>query len=317
MAKAIWTSLFIISYMFTIAHGLPTAGSSPLDFSSNALFAEFQSNNTTTPTQNTFAISSGNGISRCDGSKYRSNLQKSSCQNAILQIPQSQSSVRFKWRSGGGSPSDLTLPQRFISKDGLCIVEVVLKDKARYGRAKWSEIAKAAVDMYFGCVVPKGEGSMAMDIGKPSISHSSYFLPTTNNGKITLCPFRPPPSSVPALFSRLADSTSLIQTGEDKTLGLIMTSYTPRVTCLSVRDVPPISNCKAILDKMFTSPIPRVFGIPGKAKPDVPLPKLMQEGDFTSTFSRSLPSFIIILHFICKNHSLRPLSHGHQLQKWQ
>ncbi|KAI4100669.1 MAG: hypothetical protein L6R37_005332 [Teloschistes peruensis] len=229
MAKAIWTSLFIISYMFTVVHGLPAAGSSPLDFSSNALFVEFQSNNATTTTHNASAISSGNGISRCDGSKYRSNLQKSSCQNAILQIPQTQSSVRFRWRSGGGSPSDLPLPQRFISKDGLCIAEVVLKDKARSGRAKWSEIAKAAVDMYFGCVVPKGEGSMAMDIG------------------------------------------------EDKTLGLIMTSYTPRVTCLSVRDAPPIVNCMTILDKMFTSPIPRVFGIPGKAKPDVPLPKLMQE----------------------------------------
>ncbi|KAL9577506.1 MAG: hypothetical protein Q9212_006318, partial [Teloschistes hypoglaucus] len=266
MAKAIWTSLFIISYMFTVAHGLPATDSSPLDFSINALLAEFQSDNATTTTHNTSALSSGDGISRCDGSTYRSNLQISSCQNAVLQIPQTQSSVRFKWRSPGGSPSDLPLPQRFISKDGLCIVEVVLKDKALYGRAKWSEIAKAAVDMYFGCVVPKGEGSMAMDIGKPRISPFFVFPP-----------FTPPPSPVSALIAHLAGPTPLIQTGEDKTLGLIMTSYTPRVTCLSVRDAPPIANCQGILDRINSSPIPRLFGIPGKAKPDVPLPKLMQE----------------------------------------
>ncbi|KAI4241351.1 MAG: hypothetical protein LQ352_007471, partial [Teloschistes flavicans] len=240
MAKGFWYPLFVILSLFTAAHALPSSGSNPLDFSSNPLFAEIQGTNATTTTYNTTAVSSDHGIIHCDGSKYRSSLQKASCQDAILQIPQTQSSVRFHV-NGASLPSDLRLPQRFIGKDGLCIVEVVLKDEARYGSAKWSEIAKAAVDMYFGCVVPKGEGSVAMDIGK------------------------------------------------DQTLGLIMTSYTPRVTCLSVRDVPTIANCKTILNKMYTSPIPRVFGFPGKVKPDVPLSKLLSEGEFGALpFSISL-----------------------------
>ncbi|KAL8661063.1 MAG: hypothetical protein Q9202_005935 [Teloschistes flavicans] len=241
MAKGFCYSLLVIVSLFTALHALPSSDSNPLDFSSNPLFAEIQGTNATTTTYNTTAVSSDTGIIHCDGSKYRSSLQKASCQNAILQIPQTQSSVRFHVY-GASLPSDLRLPQRFIGKDGLCIVEVVLKDKARFGSAKWSEIAKAAVDMYFGCVVPKGEGSVAMDIGK------------------------------------------------DQTLGLIMTSYTPRVTCLSVRDVPTIANCKTILNKMYTSPIPRVFGFPGKVKPDVPLPKLLSEAQKQCQFTISAPN---------------------------
>ncbi|KAL8690467.1 MAG: hypothetical protein Q9218_004090 [Villophora microphyllina] len=236
MAKGSWSFLIIISSFLTYTNSLPPpSGSSPLDFyNSNALFAELEVSNatTSTTTYNVTAVSGGSGFFHCDGSKYRSGLRAPSCSDAISQIPRTQHDIRFRARgsSGGGATINIQVPQRFISADGQCIIEIILKDKARYGFARWIEISSAARDMYFGCVASRGQGSIATDIGP------------------------------------------------DETLGLIMTRYTPQVTCLSVRDVPSMRNCKSLLDNMGTSSIPRLYGDP-KDKPDVDLPQSLRDAE--------------------------------------
>jgi len=66
--------------------------------------------------------------------------------------------------------------------------------------------------------------------------------------------------------------------GFSKDLGLVMTSFDPRVQCIKV-PAPPAENCKRIVDHMLYAAVPKYFGNAGDrhVRPDVILPKTLLE----------------------------------------
>jgi len=66
--------------------------------------------------------------------------------------------------------------------------------------------------------------------------------------------------------------------GFSKDLGLVMTSYDPRVQCNRV-PAPPAEYCKRIVDHMLYAAVPQHFGNAGDrhVRPDVILPKTLLE----------------------------------------
>ena len=53
-----------------------------------------------------------------------------------------------------------------ITDDGLCFVQPVLKEGAVSGRASGTEIGEAAATMLQACVVERGMGGIAFNIGE-------------------------------------------------------------------------------------------------------------------------------------------------------
>lgn len=114
----------------------------------------------------------------CDGSKYRTGLKVMSCQDAVDQIPQDAKSLRFAYRRG---EYDVALPSRFISceywkvicygwpdqaDDGLCTIDIVLKDGVTFASASYQELSRAANALLRRCVVPNQSGGIAMSMGE-------------------------------------------------------------------------------------------------------------------------------------------------------
>jgi len=66
--------------------------------------------------------------------------------------------------------------------------------------------------------------------------------------------------------------------GFSKDLGLVMTSYDPKMQCIRV-PAPPAENCKRIVDHMLYAAVPQHFGYAGDrhVRPDVILPKTLLE----------------------------------------
>ncbi|KAL8738329.1 MAG: hypothetical protein Q9181_000872 [Wetmoreana brouardii] len=230
VAKTIWYFVTVVFLLFGTGHTAPPPSpSGPLHFYNNALFAELTGNVTTTDDVIALA-SSNNGMIYCDGARYRGNLRTPSCVDAFSTIPRLQHFQTFGARIGAGA-YDVALPQRFISGDGLCIIEIVLKDGATKGQAKYADILKSGRDLLFNCA-QRGVGGIATDIGT------------------------------------------------DGALGLIMTSYVPRVECDAEVPVPPIGNCKNnLIDRMMTSSVQKYFGNKRDryGRPDIILPKFLRE----------------------------------------
>lgn len=130
----------------------------------------------------------GSTFFNCDGSKYRSNLNLASCKDAVDRIPASSGHESYALRGIG--QYDVALPSRYIScmhhpdfyvsflftsgmhrsnrpiDDGLCTVDVLLKDEASSDRASKQEIKGAALGLLNRCVETQRVGGIAMDIGE-------------------------------------------------------------------------------------------------------------------------------------------------------
>ncbi len=50
--------------------------------------------------------------------------------------------------------------------DGLCTVDIVLKNKVSMGMASYQELSRAANGLMEHCVLPNQVGGIAMDLGK-------------------------------------------------------------------------------------------------------------------------------------------------------
>ncbi|KAL8896749.1 MAG: hypothetical protein Q9207_007553 [Kuettlingeria erythrocarpa] len=153
-----------------------------------------QENSNTAPGNATLpsTISAGRHQIVCSGERYRRDLQRASCLDAVRQIPLLDRDESFQTRERG--PYDALLPTRFISgtscfltlptpqqpasktdlhfeADGLCIVEPVLEDAADKATASYQDISRAAYELLSKCVVRSSAGGIATDIGmtkKPS-----------------------------------------------------------------------------------------------------------------------------------------------------
>ncbi|KAL8752216.1 MAG: hypothetical protein Q9184_005804 [Pyrenodesmia sp. 2 TL-2023] len=84
--------------------------------------------------------------------------------------------------------------------------------------------------------------------------------------------------------------------GTDGKLGLIMTSYDPRVECHAAPSKHPLptARCKRIIDIMYASTREKYFGNAGDrlAKPDIKLPRYLQEGTLVIPFLHPDPCLL-------------------------
>lgn len=194
MSQQFNTLLTITSLLFGTAVTLPSLpGPSPpnLDLGS-PLLAPSGGNATTFAgiTTSPLVLGSIDPLINCDGAKYRTCLSTRSCQDAVDQIPRDARSLRFALRRTGNH--DVVLPFRFIScecwerwtlvtwcafddhfiVDGLCIVDIVLKDGVSMAMASYQELSRAANGLVERCVSPNQVGGIAMDLGKAQRIHS-------------------------------------------------------------------------------------------------------------------------------------------------
>ncbi|CAD6589690.1 MAG: hypothetical protein ASARMPRED_004173 [Alectoria sarmentosa] len=100
----------------------------------------------------------------CDGTLYGKNLKVSSCRNIFHFLSKDETEFRFAQRDSG-VPCDVPLPLRTLSTDGLCFVQLLLKKDAVSGRATSTEIGQAAFTLLQTCVIERGMGGMAFNIG--------------------------------------------------------------------------------------------------------------------------------------------------------
>ncbi|KAL8820040.1 MAG: hypothetical protein Q9223_001646 [Gallowayella weberi] len=170
----------------------------------------------------------------CNGTRYRAGLRLESCEDAVSQIPRGTRNLKFGLNTKDNVYYDVPIPTRFISGDGLCTIDIVLKNQLANDRTSYEKLAFAASELLRRCVRSQNVGGIAMDIGVL------------------------------------------------KRIGLIMTSYDPRVTC-HPGFAPPVSNCQNLLDTMTSSQTPRNYGPKGDRRAYVQLPKELLDQECLAT----------------------------------
>ena len=121
--------------------------------------------NTSSPPSNALRV-------RC-ASTYGHNVNPSSCRNALTQFGPRDEEATFAQRNTG-HPDTIPLPLRFVSDDGLCFVQPLLKAESETGRASSKQIGDTAYTMFQECVVGKALGGYAEGIGVSSFSQSVF-----------------------------------------------------------------------------------------------------------------------------------------------
>lgn len=121
----------------------------------------------------------------CNGRTYRQDLAVKSCRNAVNRIPHDRRNMLFGLRIG--QKYNVALPARFISRecgaatsgpphfwkaqdnrtvaDGLCTIDIVLKDGIVLAAGSYAELNAAAAGLLDHCVIPSQVGGIAMDLG--------------------------------------------------------------------------------------------------------------------------------------------------------
>ncbi|KAL6717688.1 hypothetical protein ACLMJK_005603 [Lecanora helva] len=100
----------------------------------------------------------------CDANRYGQNLRVPSCQNAAKQILTSDLDMKFADRTGVVS-YDISLPYRIQSSDGLCYIQLVLKEGAVSGNTTSTLFGVAAITLIQQCAVKYGYGGSVSQIG--------------------------------------------------------------------------------------------------------------------------------------------------------
>lgn len=101
---------------------------------------------------------------QCDGTRYGRNLSPGSCRNVFHHIGKSDEQSTFAERHTG-RPNDVPLPWRILSDDGRCFVQPLLLIAAVTGHASSTQMVQAAYTLLQTCVVGRGLGGIAADIG--------------------------------------------------------------------------------------------------------------------------------------------------------
>lgn len=135
----------------------PNSSNAPQIPQTLAVPSVFTNVNTTSPPSNAIRI-------QCDSTHYGHNLNPQSCRNVFQYIAKSDTQTTFSERHTG-RPNDLPLPWRIQSGDGFCFVQPLLLRGAVTGHASSTEIGQAAYALYQRCVVEKGIGGIAANIG--------------------------------------------------------------------------------------------------------------------------------------------------------
>ena len=156
-------------------------------------------------------LSSGNRLQLvCDSAKYGRNLKVPSCRNLFQYLNKDDAQITFAERDSG-VPYNIPLPLRTYSgerepfpqtlltsrgvaaapnwlackyprshsdastmtDDGVCFVQEILRQGAISGRASATEIGQAAFTLLQACVVERGMGGIAHNIGELSRNSGS------------------------------------------------------------------------------------------------------------------------------------------------
>lgn len=192
--------LWVLYSDTVLAASLPQRSESISSLAAGAIFSSKSLSPANIPAPLNDNSSSGNKLQiACDARKYGKNLKVNSCRNVFNFLKKDDLQFRFSERDSG-VPSDVPLPLRTLSSkkphiyfyfldttphysvcryypshsnmwttgDGLCFVQPVLKQDAIFGHASPSEIGQAACTMLQTCVIERGMGGMAMNIGECS-----------------------------------------------------------------------------------------------------------------------------------------------------
>ena len=116
--------------------------------------------NTTSPPSDALRI-------RCT-SDYGRNLNPSSCRDVFHYIGKTDQENPLAQRHTG-HPNAIPLPLRFLGNDGLCFVQPLLKPGAQTALASSKQMGQAAYTLFQRCVVEKGLGGIADNIGVSSL----------------------------------------------------------------------------------------------------------------------------------------------------
>lgn len=100
----------------------------------------------------------------CDGMTYGKNLKVPSCRKVFDYMSHDSTQYTFVERLSG-IPGDVSLPLRTYSNDGLCFIQPFLKENVVSGHASSIEIGHAAYTTFQSCVVKRGVGGVASNIG--------------------------------------------------------------------------------------------------------------------------------------------------------
>ncbi|KAL8757328.1 MAG: hypothetical protein Q9199_002312 [Rusavskia elegans] len=114
----------------------------------------------TSPTANAVDVA-------CNGRAFGSDLNIQSCLDALRLIPPGRQQNSFAMRYGpAGAQSDVKLPYRWLSPDGLCNFRVYLVEPAVQAHASFLEIFLAATTVMNTCVnSARSKGGVASNIG--------------------------------------------------------------------------------------------------------------------------------------------------------
>lgn len=149
--------------------------------------------------------------------------------------------------------------------DGLCFVQPVLKRGAVSGHASGNEVGRAAWQLLQTCVVERGMGGVAFNIGE---------CPT-----MIILPFEFSASMEDLNFERIPlKITSTL--GGDNNVNVVIASYRPNVQCDTTPTLgPPWNSTVAIFSSMRASKRFRVFGINGAPEVEEGLPLVLEAGE--------------------------------------
>ncbi|KAL9593765.1 MAG: hypothetical protein Q9219_007396 [cf. Caloplaca sp. 3 TL-2023] len=112
-----------------------------------------------------------------------------SCDDAIKQIPQLKNLQVFQTRGLG--IYDVPLPSRYIGGDGLCIVDIGIKEGARSDRATLDDINRAARGIFYDCVAKDHRNGSATGIATFSQKGENKAL------EVVVTPYNPKVQCIP------------------------------------------------------------------------------------------------------------------------
>ena len=135
----------------------------------------------------------------CRSKVYGENLEAKSCENAWEKMPRTRN-VRL-YASRRYSDQQISLPFRYQSDDGLCVIDVRArkKDEATRDYARGIDVSNAASDLIGECVEEEGIGGSALGfsmffdcpqnyIGALPLPARSYVSPCTTFLSVELFP---------------------------------------------------------------------------------------------------------------------------------
>ncbi|KAL6716108.1 hypothetical protein ACLMJK_005674 [Lecanora helva] len=100
----------------------------------------------------------------CDDQRWGRNLKVKSCRDLFGYLRQGEELYSFAQRDSG-IPHDIPLPIRTLSNDGVCFLQPVLAKDAVRGEATATEIFRAGAQILRTCIIERGMGGLAFDIG--------------------------------------------------------------------------------------------------------------------------------------------------------